>query len=1102
MKPAASGGILLRLAESPLANEAELQDVLAAAKSAAVKTSAVHDKWRTVKLLAAAARCTLQAGRGTFALPLITTAFELSPPPFSQLTRLQYEVTETDRCEMAHLISSIAANTQEDDKEVTAIVCTSIMVWHTALATVDTSGSHPQTFLRFSHAVTHILTSLVVDEPALENWSTCWMYNVLAFAHCHKKREAVGFYLLREIHDEKRLSDLVPVDEWGFSCSTGVNICVRLGLRGSHVATMWKRFCASLYAEGSLVLREAQEEVCRHSSDAMSILQQAFQKETTHLQVDFRRPLALSINDVIALRDTVLDAKVCLTRKKFDLVRLASFLVIFESGESYLSSVDYPMASVSSVVALAQRQRYTDIAVEILQLGLRTNSNGNSFVVSGKELKLLFEHTISGDSGIQCSPHHIQSLYISAQEQQQQQQQQQHPNEPEMLLHEAIQNWSAFDMLRTLLFSETLEGLLPAAITLIRGDTKLAHQLLSDKVAPSFVLEGLSRTVISLVEEGDVPLARCFLPLLVGICVRMPSQAHLLLTLQAITSFVQSCSDDDDDDDGEWKALTAILLPLMPPRCAGATLTYQETKTTVIGRTFSKRCQVFDTLRSAVSASSSTYDYSQLQIILTADQKGVRLVRTSSINGITPWEKVLPVKEVLLEMVNRMRDIELRNRRHLDSFNSEEEFTTLEKIHNDDSIGEKPNDKRRVEWWEQRHALDRALGDVVKEMQSENIFGCWRLAMCGDLTYSCMMELQSMASELLQRCEAPLKHVEDVVMILMGLPFLKICHVFKDRLPFNPSHVNMESSCDLCNEIFLDIAQGLETELLNQGIIASLGDDDVTMVREMCLRTLRAIWNASFGEEKQNVEHLDLLQLTRSPVYLVLDNELHCLPFEAIDVFRCGNVSRVPTATFISLRSNGRSRSLGDGLTYCAIDPNGVMPKTSKRLLPVCQRNGWTVNSNGITSGKLRELYASQAKLYVYVGHGKGERFLNRQELYERFPDPINFPAVFLMGCSSAYMDSGPSFDCFGMPYAFLHAGCPLFMGCLWHVTDGEIDRLTKRLLMLISGDSCGDSCVRRPQTIGEALALVRQACKLPFLTGYATVLYGINLPLQSAIEE
>ncbi|KAH9601285.1 hypothetical protein LSM04_009332 [Trypanosoma melophagium] len=1089
MRPAAGGGILLRLVESPLASEAELQDVLAAATSAAVQTSAVHDKWRTVKLLASAARCTLQAGRGTLALPLITTAFELSPPPFSQLARLQHVVAETDRCEIAHLISSIT-NKQEVDKDVAAIVCTSVMVWHGALATIPTTSSHPQTFLRFSHAVTHIITSFTADEPALESWSTCWMYDLLAFAHCNKKREAVGFYLLGEIHDEKRPSDLVCVDEWGMTCSTGVNVCLRLGLRGSHVATMWKHLCASLYAEGSTMLREAQEEVSRHTSDAMNILRQAFQNETTHLKVDFRRPLSFSINEVITLRDTASDAKICLTRKKFELIRLAFFLLKFEGAtESCVCSDDYPISSVSSVVALAQRQRYTDIAAEILQHSPRRNSNDDSFVVWGNKLESLFED-IMGDSRNHCSPYRMQPLRVSPEH---------HPNEPELLLHEAINELSAFDVLRALVLSETLEGLLPAAVMFIRGKSKLAHQLLGDKIAPSFILDGLSRTVISLVEEGDVPLARCFLPLVVGICVRMPSQAHVLLTLHTITSFAQSCSTDD----GEWKVFTDILLPLMPPRCARATLSYQETKTTVVGRTFSKRCQFFDTLRGCVSLSTGTCAYSQMQIILMKDHKGVRLIRTSSMDGITPWEKVLPVKEVLLEMVYRMQDVELRNRQHLNGFNSEQEFTLLENVDSNDPNMGKQNDKRKAEWWEQRHALDRALGDVAKEMQSEKIFGCWRLAMCGDLSYSCMMELQCVASELLQSCKAPLKHVQDVVMILMGLPFLGSCQAFKDILPFNPFHLNMESSCDLCNEIVLNTTQGLETELLNQGIISSLGDDDGTMVRNMCIRTLRTMWNTNFTGEEQNVEHFDLLQLTRNPVYLVLDNELHSLPFEAIDVFRSGNVSRVPTATFVSLRSNVGSRSLGNGLTYCAIDPTGVMPKTSKRLLPVCQRSGWTVNSSGITSGKLlRELYNSQAELYVYVGHGKGERFLHREKLYERFPDPVNFPAVFLMGCSSAYMASGPSYDCFGMPYAFLHAGCPLFMGCLWHVTGGEIDRLTKRLLMLISGDSCKDSSLRRPQTIGEALALARQACKLPFLTGYATVLYGINLPLHSRIEK
>jgi len=47
------------------------------------------------------------------------------------------------------------------------------------------------------------------------------------------------------------------------------------------------------------------------------------------------------------------------------------------------------------------------------------------------------------------------------------------------------------------------------------------------------------------------------------------------------------------------------------------------------------------------------------------------------------------------------------------------------------------------------------------------------------------------------------------------------------------------------------------------------------------------------------------------------------------------------------------------------------------------------------------------------------------------------------MGCSSARLQSLGDFEVFGMPFAYLTCGAATILGCLWDVTDRDIDSLT-----------------------------------------------------------
>lgn len=118
-------------------------------------------------------------------------------------------------------------------------------------------------------------------------------------------------------------------------------------------------------------------------------------------------------------------------------------------------------------------------------------------------------------------------------------------------------------------------------------------------------------------------------------------------------------------------------------------------------------------------------------------------------------------------------------------------------------------------------------------------------------------------------------------------------------------------------------------------------------------------------------------------------------------------------------------------------------------------------------------------ELFVYCGHGDGRALLPGPEL-RGLP---RCAVSLLMGCSSGALRPHGGLAPSGTPLHYLHARCPALVANLWDVTDGEIDRLCDHLL---------DRCAGEGGDLLTALAQARGACRLRFLTGAATVCYGV----------
>lgn len=106
-----------------------------------------------------------------------------------------------------------------------------------------------------------------------------------------------------------------------------------------------------------------------------------------------------------------------------------------------------------------------------------------------------------------------------------------------------------------------------------------------------------------------------------------------------------------------------------------------------------------------------------------------------------------------------------------------------------------------------------------------------------------------------------------------------------------------------------------------------------------------------------------------------------------------------------------------------------------------------------------------------------------------------------MIGCSSAALSNQDQMvEAFGSSYYFLINGCPTYLGCLWNVTDRDIDRFAERLLrhtFRIYDLEDGNNNIEKCASIAKAVALSRNICRLKYLNGSAPVIRGLPISMK-----
>ncbi|KAK6024426.1 peptidase family C50 [Ostertagia ostertagi] len=200
-----------------------------------------------------------------------------------------------------------------------------------------------------------------------------------------------------------------------------------------------------------------------------------------------------------------------------------------------------------------------------------------------------------------------------------------------------------------------------------------------------------------------------------------------------------------------------------------------------------------------------------------------------------------------------------------------------------------------------------------------------------------------------------------------------------------------------------------------------------------------------------------------APLYtfLIICPDLTTFPWEVMPIF-CDSpyVARIPSvhALFQTLRKSSQVPvEVNVHNAFYVLDPDNNLGDTRRRITDYVSKFGWEGVVGKIPSVTEVTEALSQRDVFFYMGHGSGSRYFSRRVICE---NTVNAVSV-LMGCGSVRLTPyGWGMDGKSSVYDYTVAQCPSIVGCLWTVTDGEIDRYFMALV-----DLCFSSDANRTLT-------------------------------------
>ncbi len=226
---------------------------------------------------------------------------------------------------------------------------------------------------------------------------------------------------------------------------------------------------------------------------------------------------------------------------------------------------------------------------------------------------------------------------------------------------------------------------------------------------------------------------------------------------------------------------------------------------------------------------------------------------------------------------------------------------------------------------------------------------------------------------------------------------------------------------------------------------------------------------SSLGNDSQSSSY-DAYSPMEPCTILILDEHLLRFPFESMDMLSDIAITRVPSLPFVLATlletENSATVPLVDprNVTY-VVDPESNLSESASTLGPaltlMASNNSWIwegVVGKMPSTEFMSDALARENGLYLYCGHGGGEKSYSRTQVEEFMTRDDGIRGcrtpVILMGCSSGRLQSVNTpkkyssehdfimhYEPDGIALSYLYAGSPCVVGNLWDVTDRDIDR-------------------------------------------------------------
>ncbi|CAG8500770.1 1932_t:CDS:10 [Ambispora gerdemannii] len=416
----------------------------------------------------------------------------------------------------------------------------------------------------------------------------------------------------------------------------------------------------------------------------------------------------------------------------------------------------------------------------------------------------------------------------------------------------------------------------------------------------------------------------------------------------------------------------------------------------------------------------------------------------------------------------------------------------------------------KVEWWKSREQLDNRLKELLI-----NIENCWLGGFKGILMtndqeddlehakkFKCKLEdivnknLKNMLTKKNVKEQLPLLNIDlELCQTLLRLGEDASYEDISDFLYFLLDAYNYNEIRIAYDEVDIDqLSIDLKVTIEQFGFDAS---------------------NTSYN--KNNANNV----AAKDHIILILDKSVQMFPWENLPCLRSQAVSRLPSLSFLRdrilmtrNRNQFRNKMIAKSQVWTdytidyrnafyVLNPSRDFPNTQRQFQEFFERfETW----DGVTGRALMDYECKNGlknhDLYLYFDHGGGEQYIRSYQVRQ-----LDHCAVtLLMGCSSGHLKPVGEFDPSGVALSYIMAGCPALVANLWDVTDGDLDRLSKSLFnnwfihpsqKVTRGQdnkpvSSTTAQIKQSVSLVQAVSLARENCRLKYLNGAATVVYGI----------